>query len=111
MTRPVKIFETPAKTKLVGTGFFRGWGMGYEEFETGPGNYSTAIVENSKGEVSNVYVGCIQFTDIEPVLYGNRSPAEQACIDIYSDYMSVAVQSQSKSVQHAWKVGEGLVDG
>lgn len=34
-----------------GLGYFHAWGMNYEEFETGPGNYSVAIVELPDGHI------------------------------------------------------------
>lgn len=33
------------------TGVFHQWGVEYEEFENGPGNYSVAIVEMPDGKV------------------------------------------------------------
>lgn len=35
-------------------GKFHGWGSGYEEFESGPGNYTVAIVEFPDGKVDTV---------------------------------------------------------
>lgn len=46
-----------------GTGVFHGWGMDYEEFETGPGNFSTAIVEMPDGTVRNWRADMIRFDD------------------------------------------------
>ena len=40
---------------------FHQFGVDYKEFETGPGNYSTAIVEYENGEVKNVPVELIKF--------------------------------------------------
>lgn len=45
----------------VGIGIFHQFGVDYEEFETGPGNYSTAIVELENGTVENIPVGLIRF--------------------------------------------------
>ncbi len=42
-------------------GIFHRWGQDYEEFESGPGNFSTAIVELSDGKVKNVPVEMIEF--------------------------------------------------
>ena len=47
------------------TGEFHQWGQDYEEFETGPGNFSTAIVELPDGTVQNVPVEMIAFVDQE----------------------------------------------
>jgi len=47
----------------VGNGYFHQFGVDYEEFETGPGNYSTAIVEMPDGTVKNVPVKLIEFNN------------------------------------------------
>ena len=44
-----------------GEATFHAFGMAYEEFESGPGNYSTAIVEYPDGIVENVPVERIKF--------------------------------------------------
>lgn len=49
----------------IGRGLFRKWGCDYEEFDTGPGNYSTAIVEMGDGSVKNVPVELIRFVKEE----------------------------------------------
>lgn len=46
-----------------GTGLFHQWGIDYEEFETGPGNYTVATVEMEDGTI-DVFQPCmIQFID------------------------------------------------
>jgi len=42
-------------------GTFIQYSMGYEEFETGPGNFATAIVELDDGSVLNEMVEFIKF--------------------------------------------------
>lgn len=42
-------------------GYFHQWGNNYEEFETGPGNFSTAIVELPDGEIIMPQADDIQF--------------------------------------------------
>lgn len=44
-------------------GYFHRWGCNYEEFETGPGNYSVAIVELPDGEVVMPVADDIWFLD------------------------------------------------
>ena len=44
-----------------GEGVFVQYGVDYEEFETGPGNFTTAIVEMTDGTVKNISVDLIQF--------------------------------------------------
>ena len=40
---------------------FHQFGSDYEEFESGPGNFTVAIVEYADGQVDSVPVGLIQF--------------------------------------------------
>jgi hypothetical protein len=47
--------------KMIGTGEFHQWGIDYEELETGPGHFSTAIVEMDDGTVKNVCADLIVF--------------------------------------------------
>ncbi len=51
------------KLEEKGEAIFHQFGCDYEEFETGPGNYSTAIVEWPNGTVGNVPVSNIIFID------------------------------------------------
>ncbi|MCK4822305.1 hypothetical protein KA005_41465 [bacterium] len=59
--------ETPYPTKRHkikdGIGIFHQFGVNYEEFDSGPGNYTTAIVEMPDGSVKNVPVENIKFLD------------------------------------------------
>ena len=48
-----------------GTAIFHQFGVDYEEFESGPGNFSTAIIELDDGTVKNVPVRNIAFIDEE----------------------------------------------
>lgn len=66
--RNVSIFkyerkEGEIKYSLVpdGEGFFHQFGCNYEEFESGAGNYSTAIVERPDGSIINIPVDQIKF--------------------------------------------------
>lgn len=52
-TKDIKIFKSEAT--------FHEFGVSYEEFESGPGNYSTAIIELPDGTVKNVPVEDIEF--------------------------------------------------
>ncbi|MFK3794763.1 hypothetical protein [Pseudomonas sp. NPDC088444] len=44
-------------------GKFHGWGVEYEEFESGPGNYTVAIVEMADGKVQTLPPFLIRFID------------------------------------------------
>jgi len=44
-----------------GEGKFHGWGVEYEEFENGPGNYSVAIVEMPDGTVQTLMPSLVRF--------------------------------------------------
>jgi hypothetical protein len=48
-----------------GDAIFHEFGVDYEEFETGPGNFSTAIIELPDGSVKNIPVDQIKFKEIE----------------------------------------------
>jgi hypothetical protein len=54
------------KFKLVekGVALFHAFGTRYEEFDTGAGNYSTAIVEWADGTMGNVPVEHVRFLDV-----------------------------------------------
>ena len=49
------------RMELRGEAIFHQFGVDYEEFETGPGNYSTAIIELPDGTVKNIPVENIAF--------------------------------------------------
>ena len=61
------------KTKVEGTGSyqkdfpnigtFHHWGVGYEEFEQGIGNYTVAIIENLDGTIEVIHPGDVKFID------------------------------------------------
>lgn len=53
-----------------GAGWFHCWGMAYDEFETGPGLFTTAIVERQTGEIESVPAECVRF--IEPYEPGSN---------------------------------------
>lgn len=44
-------------------GYFHQWGMNFEEFENGPGNYSVAIVELPDGRIVMPTANDIEFLD------------------------------------------------
>ena len=44
-----------------GEGLFHQWGIDYEEFDTGAGNFTTAIVERPNGEIVTPPANMIQF--------------------------------------------------
>jgi len=65
--RKVKTFkweknEDRTFSKVVdGEGVFIQYGTDYEEFETGPGNFTTAVIEMPDGTVKNLALDLIQF--------------------------------------------------
>jgi hypothetical protein len=46
-----------------GTALFHAWGVQYEEFESGPGNFSVAILELDDGSVITVPAGFVTFLE------------------------------------------------
>ena len=61
--RPEGHIGFPLPKCEAGTGKFHQWGMDYEEFEAGPGNYSIAIIEMPDGTVENWPSNMIRFND------------------------------------------------
>ena len=61
--RPCKavIYENGKKKDIVGR--FHCWGCSYEEFETGPRNFSTAIIELDNGQIVNCAAETVRFLD------------------------------------------------
>lgn len=47
-----------------GEAIFHSFGVDYQEFESGAGNYSTAIVEFPDGTIGNVQVENVRFIDV-----------------------------------------------
>jgi hypothetical protein len=45
----------------IGEALFHQWGVDYEEFESGPGNFSVAIVEYNDGSIKMIYPPYIKF--------------------------------------------------
>lgn len=54
---------TDYKTKEIKRGKFHQWGVSYEEFESGAGNYSAAIVELEDGSVELLCAERIKFVE------------------------------------------------
>lgn len=63
--RPCKaaLYERGGRREVVGR--FHRWGVNYEEFETGPGNFTTAIIELADGSVVSCAAETVQFLDRE----------------------------------------------
>ena len=62
-----------------GEAAFHQFGCDYEEFETGPGNFSTAIVEWPDGSIENVPLQNVRFldsinSDDRPPQHSNKEP-------------------------------------
>jgi hypothetical protein len=62
-----RIKDNPSKFEKIidGSGLFHQWGCDYEEFESGPGNFSTAIIELPDGSIKNIYAEMIEFVEKE----------------------------------------------
>ena len=52
-----------AQYKEIGEAMFHQFGVDYEEFECGPGNYSTAIIEWPSGAIENLPVHLVRFIE------------------------------------------------
>lgn len=64
------------RLEAVGEALFHQFGVAYEEFESGPGNFTTAIIELDDGTVISLPAEHIKFV-IEPVkeLFGGVNDA------------------------------------
>jgi hypothetical protein len=67
-TRKVRVYgherkegNTHYDRVCVGEGMFHQFSMDHVEYETGPGNFATAIVEMPDGTVINEHVSLIEF--------------------------------------------------
>lgn len=47
-------------------GYFHQWGIDFEEFSEGPGNYTTAIIEDTSGKI-HVLTNC--FSGLETIKF------------------------------------------
>ncbi len=68
MLRKVQVFKRfwdrhTNTTKKIGDGtaLFHKFGVNFEEFESGPAQYSTAIIERQDGTIESIPVDLIQF--------------------------------------------------
>lgn len=56
-----RLVGKPSEKVEAQTEVFHQWGVSYDEFETGPGNYSTAIVELTDGTIVTPPANMVQF--------------------------------------------------
>ena len=61
--KPVYVGNKKTGMEDLGKAVFHQWGIEYEEFETGPGNYTVAVVELPSGEIQTHMPECIRFLD------------------------------------------------
>jgi len=61
--RPVVYYDNCSRATGQTPAVFHQFGCDYEEFESGPGNFSTAILELPDGTLVNVHVERVLFTD------------------------------------------------
>ena len=62
------------KLEPKGEAEFHAFGVDYEEFESGPGNFSTAIIELDNGSILNIPVDRIKFIKEEVLGFGFPAP-------------------------------------
>lgn len=64
-----KYYQQPTKACsnpwVDAVGFFHQWGSSFQEFENGPGNFTTAIVEDEAGKIHEVSPSYVVF--LEPL--------------------------------------------
>ena len=68
--RRVELYTFRARTTGLGVeqtkrgeGWFHGFGVDFEEFDGGPGNYTVAIVERDDGTIESVPLNFVRFLD------------------------------------------------
>ena len=61
--KPVRKNNNYLGKKKIGEGKFHQWGTDFEEFDTGPGNYTVAIIELSDGNIETFTPDMIRFKD------------------------------------------------
>ncbi|HEJ1186530.1 hypothetical protein I5I29_00865 [Pseudomonas aeruginosa] len=68
MTMKVTCDRNGRRTGLEDSGeaLFHQWGVDFEEFETGAGNYTVAVIERPGGTVELLPVHLIRFLDTAP---------------------------------------------
>ena len=62
-----------------GEALFHQFGVSYEEFEAGPGNYTTAIIEWPDGRVESVPAEHVQFVVVMPIPAAPLCPLCNGC--------------------------------
>lgn len=65
--RNVKYKSNYQTTEYDAEGVFHQWAQSYEEFESGPGNWTYAIIERPDGTIAQINPGMIQFTKEVPI--------------------------------------------
>ena len=61
--RPCRAIRYEKGEQIEVFGLFHRWGSQYEEFESGPGNFTTALVEAENGKVYECIADGLQFLD------------------------------------------------
>ena len=94
-------------------GVFHQWGVAYEVFETGPGNYSVGIVELPDGRIESVLPSNIKFTS---ELQGTLTDCVNELIQAQENYIELLGLELSDMAGflavHGWKsarIEEGKV--
>ncbi len=55
------VWKTQERREIDYKASFQAWGQDYEEFESGPGNYSVAIVVDGNGNTHTPWVRLVSF--------------------------------------------------
>ncbi len=58
--------------KTTGVGIFHLFGINYKEFETGPGIYTTAVIETENGSLKNIPVEHCRFIEMVKLKVGEK---------------------------------------
>jgi hypothetical protein len=79
------------------TGFFHRWSQSYEEFETGPGNFPAAIIQDATdSRVHVVYAGHVSFSPDNP------DPQPDTLNEAIAKYYSRRFQPRMHRIDPDW---------
>jgi hypothetical protein len=68
-----------SEKEIKGVATFHSFGVAHEEFENGPGNYTTAVVEWPDGSVENVEVSLVRFLSENPLIHTHEDRPMPPC--------------------------------
>lgn len=90
---------------FTGTGLFHQWANAYEEFESGAGNYTVALVEIADGSIKEVLPSNLRFTSRIPIQITNAFAPEELGTKVgrtYDNRTGTVIESRKDEVRVLW---------